>query len=90
MVEVYQPSGYWGFYQLNVTEVESTGLTAFFLNISRTIEIEQSAFPSAMTNNVWLRFLIELVAFASFIASMIQNNFWSIFLKNAQLLHCEE
>ena len=30
MVEVYQPSGYWGFYQLNVTEVESTGLTAFF------------------------------------------------------------
>ena len=27
-----------------------------------------------MTNNVWLKFIIELVAFASFIVSMTQGN----------------
>ena len=32
----------------------------------------------------------ELVVFALFIASMTQNKFSSIFLKNAQLLPCEE
>ena len=28
-----------------------------------------------MTNNVWLRFITELVALVSFIASMTENNF---------------
>ena len=54
--------------------------TAFYLNISRTIENETKFF--CISNSIQWVNKIELVALVSFIASMTQNSFSLIFLKN--------
>ena len=54
--------------------------TAFYLNISRTIENETKFF--CISNSIQCVNKIELVALVSFIASMTQNSFSLIFLKN--------
>ena len=54
----------------------SAGLQQYFIWIFLELyRIEQSLLASVMTNNVWIRFIIELVALASLIALMTQNNF---------------
>ena len=57
--------------------------THFCFNTSRTTENREKCFCI-------IEFIIELVTLASLIASMTQNKFSSIFLKNLQLLHCQE
>ena len=55
--------------------------TVFYLNISRAIENRAKC---AMKNDVWLRFIIDLVAFASFIALTTQNNLSTILRMDTQ------
>ena len=52
------------------------GVQQFLFEYFRNYREEQSAFASAMTCSVCLRFIIELVALALFIASITQNNFF--------------